>query len=306
MKWIIIFLLSSCIALADGPSRPHILGVAHISLFAHDYEKSRAFYRDFLGYEEPFSLKNPDGSPSMTFFKVNDRQYIELSPEKEPNTDRLNHISIQTDNAEAMRVYLASKGIKVPDKTPKGRIGNSNFTVKDPDGHGVEIVQYEPAGWTIRENGKFMGDSRVSKHMMHLGIIVTDLDRAMKFYGDILGFKEIWRGSRSGTELSWTNVKVPDGDDYIEFMLYKEAPEPMKRGSAHLLCLEVPDAGATVAALDAKPYRKEYTKPLEIRTGTNRKRQVNIFDPDGTRTEVMEPMTIDGKPAPSSTAPPPK
>jgi lactoylglutathione lyase len=306
MKWIMIALLAGCIAQADEPSRPHILGVAHISLFAHDYEKSRAFYRDFLGYEEPFSLKNPDGSPSMTFFKVNDRQYIELSPEREPNTDRLNHISIQTDNAEAMRVYLASKGVKVPDKTPKGRIGNSNFTVKDPDGHGVEIVQYEPAGWTVRENGKFMSDSRISNHMMHVGIIVTDLDRAMKFYGDVLGFKEIWRGSKSGTELSWTNVKVPDGDDYIEFMLYKEAPEATKRGSAHHLCLEVPDTSATVAALDAKPYRKQYTKPLEIRTGTNRKRQVNIFDPDGTRTEVMEPVTVDGKPSPSSSAPPPK
>jgi catechol 2,3-dioxygenase-like lactoylglutathione lyase family enzyme len=306
MKWIMIALFAGCIAQADEPSRPHILRVAHISLFAHDYEKSRAFYRDFLGYEEPFSLNNPDGSPSMTFFKVNDRQYIELSPEKEPNTDRLNHISIQTDNAEAMRVYLASKGIKVPDKTPKGRIGNSNFTVKDPDGHGVEIVQYEPAGWTLRENGKFMSDSRISNHIMHVGIIVTDLDRAMKFYGDVLGFKEIWRGSKSGTELSWTNVKVPDGDDYIEFMLYREAPEATKRGSAHHLCLEVRDTNATVAALDAKPYRKQYTKPLEIRTGTNRKRQVNIFDPDGTRTEVMEPVTVDGKPSPPSSAPPPK
>jgi lactoylglutathione lyase len=306
MKWIMIALLAGCIAQADEPSRPHILGVAHISLFAHDYEKSRAFYRDFLGYEEPFSLKNPDGSPSMTFFKVNDRQYIELSPEKEPNTDRLNHISIQTDNAEAMRVYLASKGIKVPDKTPKGRIGNSNFTVKDPDGHGVEIVQYEPAGWTVRENGKFMSDSRISNHMMHVGIIVTDLDRAMKFYGDVLGFKEIWRGSKSGTELSWTNVKVPEGDDYIEFMLYKEAPQATKRGSAHHLCLEVPDTNATIAALNAKAYRKQYTNSLEIRTGTNRKRQVNIFDPDGTRTEVMEPVTVDGKPSPPSSAPPPK
>ena len=306
MKWIALFLAASALMLAEEPARPRILGVAHISLFAHDYEKSRAFYRDFLGYEEPFSLKNPDGSPKMTFFKVNDRQYIELSPEKEPNTDRLNHISIQTDNAEAMRLYLAAKGIKVPEKAPKGRIGNSNFTVKDPDGHGVEIVQYEPDGWTMREAGKHMSDERISKHMMHVGIIVTDLDRANKFYGDILGFKEIWRGSKDGKVLSWTNMKVPDGDDYIEFMLYKEPPPPTKRGSAHHLCLEVPDAAATVATLDKKPYRKDYTQALEIRTGTNRKRQVNIFDPDGTRTEVMEPTTVDGKPAASSTAPPPQ
>ena len=47
-----------------------------------------------------------------------------------------------------MRKYLASKGVKVPEKVGKGRIGNSNFNVKDPDGHTVEIVQYEPTGWS--------------------------------------------------------------------------------------------------------------------------------------------------------------
>src|SRR3954452_8427067 len=93
-QWIALLLAGSGLLSAEEPARPPILGVAHISLFAHDYEKSRAFYRDFLGYDEPFSLKNTDGSPSMTFFKVNDRQYIELSPEKEPDTDRLNHIAI--------------------------------------------------------------------------------------------------------------------------------------------------------------------------------------------------------------------
>ena len=43
-----------------------------------------------------------------------------------------------------------------------------------------------------------------------------------------------------------------------------------------------------------------------MRLGINRKRQVNLFDPDGTRTELMETHTIDGKPTPSSTAPPPE
>lgn len=303
MKFVGLILLSSYLALAQEPVRPRILGVAHIALFAHDFEKSRAFYRDFLGFEEPYSLKNPDGSMSMTFFKINDRQYIELFPEREPDSDRLNHISIQTDNAEAMRVYLASKGVKVPGKVPKGRIGNSNFNIKDPEGHTIEIVQYEPDGWTMRANGKYMTDNRISKRMMHVGIIVTKPDPELKFYEEILGFKETWRGSKSGSQLSWINVKVPDGNDYIEFMLYRDAPSPTQRGSAHHLCLEVPDAEAAVAALEARPYRKQYGKPLEIRTGINRKRQVNIFDPDGTRTEVMEPVTVDGKPAPSSKAP---
>ena len=44
---------------------------------------------------------------------------------------------------------------------------------------------------------------------------------------------------------------------------------------------------------------------VQVQTGVNRKRQLNLFDPDGTRVELMEPRTVDGKPAPSSTAPPP-
>lgn len=285
--------------------RPQITGVAHISLFAHDYEASRAFYRDFLGFDEPFSLKNAGGSPSMAFFKINDRQYIELSPEKEPHTDRLNHFAIETNDAEAMRRYLAARGVKVPDRVPKGRIGNLNFMIQDPEGHKVEIVQYPATGWTMREKGKHMPESRVSKRMMHVGIIVTKLDAEMKFYTEVLGFREFWRGSSTGTVLSWINMKVPDGEDYVEFMLYKETPEVEKRGSAHHLALEVPDASRSVAELNAKPYRSQYTRPIEIRAGINRRRQVNLFDPDGTRTELMEPRTVDGVPPKSSTAPPP-
>lgn len=295
--------LSALMLTAGEAHRPKILGLAHIAIFTKDLDQSRAFYRDFLGFQEPYVLKNPNGSLSMTFFKINDHQYIELSLEKEPNSDKLNHISIETDDAEAMRAYLQSEGVKVPEKVSKGRIGNSNFTVKDPEGHGVEIVQYEPDGWTMREKGKFMPDTRISKRLMHVGIIVTNLESEMKFYTGILGFRETWRGSKSGKTLSWVNLKVPDGDDYVEFMLYKDQPSPTDRGGAHHLALEVPSASAAVATLNARPYRKQYSKPIEIRVGVNRKRQVNLFDPDGTRTELMEPITVDGKPAPSSTAP---
>src|SRR5258708_4078474 len=137
--------LSSALAFAaDAPPRPRITGVAHIALFVHDMEKARAFYKDFLGFGEPFSLNKPDGEPSMTFIKVNDRQYIELFPEVEAGSDRLNHISVETDNAEAMRVYLASKGIKVPEKVNLGGIKNLSFTITNPHRPRSEFVQSMP------------------------------------------------------------------------------------------------------------------------------------------------------------------
>ena len=292
--------------IAQEVKRPPITGVAHISLFVHDIEQSRHFYKDLLGYEEPFQLDKPGGGLALTFIKVNDRQYIELVPETQAGTDRLGHISVETTDADAMRRYLGSRGIKVPEATPIGRIGNANFNVKDPDGHTLEIVQYLPTGWSAREKGKYLGPNRISDRMAHLGILVGSLDPALKFYGEVLGFRETWRGSKDGKILSWVNAAAPQSEDYLEFMLYQDLPAPDKRGTAHHICLFVPDIQKAVASLEARPARKDYKGTFEIKTGVNRKRQCNLYDPDGTRVELMEPQTIDGKPTPPSNAPPPR
>jgi lactoylglutathione lyase len=205
-----------------------------------------------------------------------------------------------------MRDFLASRGVKVPEQVGKGRIGNLNFNATDPDGHTVEFVQYAPEGWTLREKGKFMPDTRISTRMTHVGVLVGDLDPALKFYCDILGGKETWRGGRDPKQLNWVNVKLPNTDDYVEFMLYSQLSSPDKRGKQHHLCLVVPDIEKTNAVLAERAARVGYTRPLEVATGINRKRQLNLWDPDGTRVEVMEPRTVDGVPTPSSTAPPPK
>ena len=305
-KLLLLALAAGLCCNAAEPKRPKITGIAHMAIFVSDVDKARTFYKDFLGYGEPFDLKTPTGDLSLTFIKINDRQYVEIFPENEKGSDRLNHISIETDDAEAMHSYLASKGVKVPEKVNTNRIGNKSFSVKDPDGHGVEITQYTPTGASAREKGNFMGPNRISNRMAHFGILVGDLAASQAFYHDILGFKEFWRGSSKDSKmLSWVNMQVPDGDDYIELMLYDVIPEPTKRGSAHHICLFVPDMDKAKAELESRPAAKSYTKPLEIRTGINRKRQMNLFDPDGTRVELMEPVTIDGKATPSSTAPPP-
>jgi catechol 2,3-dioxygenase-like lactoylglutathione lyase family enzyme len=283
-----------------------VTGVSHMALFVHDMGKSRAFYKDFLGFAEPFSTTNSNGTLHVVWIKINDQQTIELFPEKAAGSDRLNHLALETDDAQAMHDFLASRGVKVPETVGKGRIGNLNFNVTDPDGHTVEIVQYAPEGWTLREKGKFMPDTRISTHMTHVGVLVGDLEPALMFYRDILGGKETWRGARDPKELSWVNVKLPNTDDYVEFMLYSELPAPDKRGKQHHLCLVVPDIEKTKAVLVERASRVGYTRPLEVATGINRKRQQNLWDPDGTRLELMQPRTVDVTPTPSSTAPAPK
>jgi catechol 2,3-dioxygenase-like lactoylglutathione lyase family enzyme len=305
----IFLLLSSLVAAArpgDEPKRPRILGVSHMALFVSDLQKSRWFYEDFLGYAEPYHLKREDGSVRIAFIKINEDQYIELFTDSPKQEGQLNHIAFYTDSAEELRAYLVSRGVKVPEKVGKGKIGNSNFNIADPDGHTVEIVQYEPDSWTRRAEGKYLPDTRISTHMAHEGVTVGALDPSAKFYGGILGFQEFWRGSSSGKVLSWVNMRVPDGQDYLEFMLYSKPPDARELGVKNHICLLTSDVEKAVAALKARAAAKSYTLPIEIKVGVNGKRQANLFDPDGTRIELMEPNTFDGKPVPSSVAPPPR
>lgn len=295
---------------ADVSSRPKILGVAHLAIYVKDLDKTRKFYEDFLGYGEPFTLpkKGGGGGVRIAFVKVNDNQYFEIFNEADRGEGQLNHISFYTDNADRMYAYLKSKGVAVmSDKgsVGKGQTGNKNFNIKDPDGHIVEIVEYQPDSWTAREHGKFMPDTRISDHIMHLGVLVGDLDKSTQFYGGILGFKEFWRGSGSPKMLSWVNMRPAEATDYLEFMLYNKLPEPDGRGGKNHACLVIADADKTLAELKIRAAKVGYTQDIEIKTGVNRKRQINLFDPDGTRIELMEPNTVDGKPAPNSTAPAP-
>jgi lactoylglutathione lyase len=301
----LLFFVAASFSQKQQVKRPQILGVAHIAFYVSDLTKARAFYEDFLGFAEPFSLKREDGSVRVAFLKVNDKQYVELFTDPPKSDGQLNHIAIYTDNAQQMRDYLAERGVKVPETVTKGKTGNYNFTVTDPDGHTVEVVQYEPDSWTGESAGKAIPPTRISTRIMHVGFLVRNLEPAMKFYGEVLGFQEFWRGSSNGTQLSWVNMRVPDGQDYVELMLYTGTQSAQQRGEKNHICLEVPDAQKAVTELEARPARKAYGRKIEVRIGKNRKRQANLFDPDDTRIELMEPNPIDGIPAPSSTAPPP-
>jgi lactoylglutathione lyase len=298
------------VASATQPRRPRITGISHAAFFVSDMAKARAFYEGFLGFQSPYSIPRKNPNEHLVWIKINDRQSVELFPGSEvtPDADRLYHIALEVDDADAMLSYLRAKGVAglPPTTAPLGKIGNKNFTIKDPAGNGVEIVQYMPEGWTVREKGKFLPDTRVAQRMSHVGVMVAELDASMKFYRDLLGFKEIWRGSSSGKTLNWVNLQVPDGEDYVEFMLYDKFPSVDRLRTMHHVGLEVADIEKAGAMLATRKYPEGSKPPTEIKVGVNGKRQINFYDIDGTRVEVMEPRTHDGQPRPPSTAPAPK
>ena len=295
---------------ASALARPRILGIAHIALYYTNLDAELAFFKDYLGYDESSPVKNPDGSLKFATIKINDLQRIELFPlpGKSPDADRLVKVALITNDCETMRQYLKTQGWQVPAKPPAtGPMGNRVMTIKDPDGHVIEFIEYLGAGSPLKDKGLGLPATRVSPRIRHFGIKTTDYAAMLHFYKDILGCEETWRGSRDNKQLNYVNLRLPDSDEYLEFILYG-GPEPKTgqlRGMNHI-CLEAADVDAAYATLQKRALPAACAKPTSApKTGIDGKRQINAYDPEGTRVEIMTPASLDGQPAPWSEAPAP-
>jgi len=277
--------------LSSGPpaARPAIVGVAHIGLKTDDLSAARNFYGRMLGFQEPFTVDKPTGGLLLTYFKVNDHQYIEVFPElKKPNEDRLSHIAFETSDAKQLRDYLGSRGVNVPqDDLRPGLDGNLSFEVEDPDGHTVEFVQYMAGSLHSRNFGKFLPESRISQRMIHVGVVVRDQAAADRFYKDVLGFRAIWHGGMTDAETDWVDMRVPQGTDWLEYMLKLHIPSVRTLGLMHHMALGVPSVAAGYRTVVDRGLKAE--KPQIGRDG---KWQLNLYDPNYTRVELMEPKPV--------------
>jgi catechol 2,3-dioxygenase-like lactoylglutathione lyase family enzyme len=264
---------------ANAADRPPITGIAGIAVKVASLDEARKFYSGAVGMDEAFTTK--DG---MTAFKVNDRQYVEVSPElKTEAEDRLIRIAFETADARKLRTYLASKGVTVPAKVGKDGNGNLSFVVKDPDGHSVQFVQYMPGSLHSRDTGKHLADTRISDHILHVGVWVTDPVRADSFYKDILGFRLQWKGGRTDTHFDWISMLVPDGHDWVEYMVSETRPTPQQLGTMHHYCLSTLD----IQKVNATVIERGYKPPRPPNLARDGRWLLQLFDKNFTRTEMM-------------------
>lgn len=268
-------------ASAQAPARPALVGLDHVAFKVSDVPAAQAFYGELLGY--PVVMPRAAGDPLIV--RVNRRQTILLEPGLAPEVDdRLSHVALATSDLPAMKAFLDARGVASdgPASRPCGRVG---LRVRDPDGNLVEFVQEQ----VIVAAPPDSPYQPLSTRLYHAGVAVRDEARAHAFYRDVLGLQEIWRGGADPARTSWVNMRLPDSTDYVEYMLNDKPPTRQQLGSQHHACLLVADMQAAweqVRARTSAARRGALQKP---RIGRNNKWQLNLFDADGTRVELMEP-----------------
>jgi len=249
-----------------------------VAFYTTDAPANEHLYNAALG----LSLADPLETNQTQRFLVG-AQWVGYSPAPDPKaTDRMDHIAFRTDDCAALLGYLAANGIKVTDPIGQRKDGSRSLLVKDPEGHAVEFVEHPKSQRVL-----VAPRDPVSRRIIHTGFIVHDRTAEDHFYKDILGFRLYWYGGMKNDRTDWVAMQVPDGTDWLEYMLNQPMnPDLRLTGVMNHISLGVKDMKAAQAKLEArgwKPNEREHSQ-----MGKDGKWQLNIYDPDQTRMELME------------------
>jgi catechol 2,3-dioxygenase-like lactoylglutathione lyase family enzyme len=275
---LVALIASGAYAQAPGVSRPKITGIDHVAFYTTDADSNVALYRNVLGL-----VSTDPVEPGQTHIFVIGTQWVGYSPAPDPKaTDRMDRIAFRTDDCDALRSYLAANGVRVPDACASLKNGSHSFVVKDPEGHKVEFAEPAKLSRVLGTTG-----NSVSRRIIHAGFIVRNREAEDHFYKDILGFPIYWHGGMQPDRTDWVAMQVPDGTDWLEYMLNVDArPSLQLTGVMNHISLGVADMKQAQAKLESRGWKPHGDEHAQM--GKDGKWQLNLYDPDFTRIELME------------------
>ncbi len=127
-----------------------ITGLGHLAFRIEDLERSLDFYCNQLGLQEAFRMNDDKGDPWIVYIQINDDNFIELFPGGKTRVDipggsiGYAHVCLRVDDMQATLRELASRGVEITGEARKGKDGNYQYWLTDPDANRIELMQIMP------------------------------------------------------------------------------------------------------------------------------------------------------------------
>jgi len=142
-------------------------------------------------------------------------------------------------------------------------------------------------------------------HTGHIGLNVTDLDRSLAFYRDVLGFALLAEGREDDRRYAFLGDADGDGRPVLTLWQQAQGPYADDRAGLHHLAFTADSIERVRRYEEAlKAYGAEFAYEGVV---AHREGAVSggIFfhDPDGTRLEISVPTGAEDAPTPNASAP---
>jgi catechol 2,3-dioxygenase-like lactoylglutathione lyase family enzyme len=287
-RWGIALCLATAMGygMAQQQARPHITGISHMCVYASDPAAAEHFYSSLLGAAKASDPEDPSGAR----YYFSGTQFVEVLPlPAGQSINRMAHVAYNTTDVEGMRAFLVASGATGVPPVRKGSDNSRWFETKDPEGNGVQFVQPSPVSAAANPNTA----RPISARVIHIGYMVHDRAAEDRFYKALLGFRPYWYGAMQPDKLDWVSQQVPDGHDWLEYMMVGDgSTTPLDRvdqrelGVLNHFSLGVQNMEQAMTTLIGEGrLSPRHDGPQMGRDG---KWQANLYDPDGTRVELME------------------
>ncbi len=122
---------------SSGPA----LRLNHVGIYVKDFDESMRFYTQTMGFHEAFTIKNPEGKPTLAYLQITRDTFLEIAPATAERPVGLSHIGIWPENQMAAVATLRERGLRIADPRA-GSTKTSITNVTDPNGVRLELVDF--------------------------------------------------------------------------------------------------------------------------------------------------------------------
>jgi len=326
--WLAAFILPCQVLTAH----PLVRSVELVGMTVSDMDRSVEFFSRVLSFEKvsDLELAGSEYERLQGVFGARMRivrmrlgeEFIELTeylaPQGRPipldsrsNDHWFQHIAIVVSDMDKAYERLRSHRVRHtstgPQRIPdwnKAAAGIRAFYFKDPDGHNLEIIYFPPGKgdprWHNAREKLFLG-------IDHTAVVVSDTERGLKFYRDILGFKLVGKSENFGIEqerlnnvfgarLRITGLKASAGPG-VEFLEYlaprdgRPAPSDLKANDLAHWQTTLGTLSADGASTKMRAAKSRFVSPAVIAIPDKTLDFRKAFlarDPDGHGLQLIE------------------
>ena len=198
--------------------------------------------------------------------------------------------------------HASTRPQRIPDWN-KSAAGVRAFYFRDPDGHNLEVIYFPPGKGEPRWQNK----DRLFLGIDHSAVVVSDTERSLKFYRDVLGMKLAGESENYGTEqehlnnvfgarlrISGLRANAGPGVEFLDYLAPRDGrPAPFDSRANDLWHWQTSMgvSSADGAAQNVRAARAKLISPgtvalTEKKLGFNK--GLLVRDPDGHALKLIE------------------